>query len=275
MGGGKWVGAVTADSGPLTPEAVAAHSTAKWIGAQMHCLDAVDSTNTRVRELGLNGAPDGTVVFAEEQSSGRGRLGRTWVSPRGRNVYASILLRSDLPADQLSQISLTAGLAACEAVGQWCDARLKWPNDVLVGGRKVVGILAELESRSTERFVVLGIGVNVNLQLSDLPPDLRDKAGSIAIAMGELISRSEVAGTLLSRIEARYDELRGVGFGRIAEEWGRRAEFVGKQIRVAEPGGIVEGEVVGLASDGALCLKRKDGQKHKVLAGDVTVLDGY
>ena len=136
----------------LTAESIAAHSTARWMGSRIDCLDSVDSTNTRARELGLAGAPDGTVVTAEEQSRGRGRLGRAWVSPAGRNVYMSILLRTDLPPESISQISLAAGLAACETVQEWSAATLKWPNDVLVGGRKVVGILAELESRAERSF---------------------------------------------------------------------------------------------------------------------------
>ena len=260
---------------PLRPEAIRAHSTASWIGARIECLDTVDSTNSWVRQLGLQGATDGTVVFAEEQTGGRGRLGRSWVSPRGKNLYVSVLLRSELPPESLSQISLTAGLAACEAVDEWCHATLKWPNDVLVGGRKVVGILCELESRSEDRFVVLGIGINVNMLLEDLPAELQEKATSLAVALGAEVDRARVAGRLLSLLESRYDELRTYGFAAIAAEWTRRSESVGKRIRVDEPGGIVEGIVLGLAPDGALCLKRLDGGEHRVMVGDVTVLNGY
>jgi BirA family biotin operon repressor/biotin-[acetyl-CoA-carboxylase] ligase len=262
-------------NGPLTAEAIRAHSDARWIGARIDCLDTVDSTNSWTRQLGLQGAADGTVVLAEEQTGGRGRMGRTWVSPRGRNLYASVLLRADLPPESLSQISLTAGLAACEAVDEWRIATLKWPNDVLVDGRKVVGILSELESRGSERFVVLGVGINVNMRLVDFPADLRNKAGSIAAALGADVDRARVAGRLLSHLERRYDELRIRGFAAIASEWTRRSGFTGRRIRVEEPGGVVEGEVVGLAPDGALCLKREDGSEHRVIAGDVTVLDGY
>ncbi len=260
---------------PLHPAAIRAHSTARWCGARIDCLDTVDSTNTRARDLGLAGAADGTVVVAEEQSGGRGRMGRTWISPRGRNLYLSVLLRTDLPPQAISQISLCAGLAACETIGEWCDAVLKWPNDVLVGGRKVVGILAELESRVAHHFVVVGIGVNVNMRLEDLPDELRDKAGSLAIAVAAEVDRARVAGRLLSHLESRYDELRMNGFAAIAEEWTRRSGSVGRRIRVEEPGGVVEGEVLGLAPDGALCLKRLDGSEHRVIVGDVTVLDGY
>jgi len=245
------------------------------MGLHLECLDSVDSTNSHARRLGLEGVRDGAVVLAETQDSGRGRLGRNWVSPRGRNIYMSVVLRSELPPESMSQISLMAGLAASETVDEWAESRLKWPNDVLVGQRKVVGILAELEMRADTRFVVLGIGVNVNMELADLPPDLIDKAGSIAMAVGAPVDRARVAGRLLSNLEKRYEELRNRGFDGIAEQWSLRSGFVGRQIQVAEPGGSVSGEVIGLAPDGALCLKRSDGREHRVIAGDVTVIDGY
>lgn len=262
-------------NGALTADAVRAHSGARWIGSRIDCLERVDSTNTRVRELGVAGAPDGTVVIAEEQTGGRGRLGRAWVSPPGRNLYLSILLRTDLVGDGYSQLSLTAGLAASETVREWCPATPKWPNDVLIDGRKVVGILAELETRGGAHFVVLGLGINVNMQRSDLPPDLHHKATSIAMATGESVDRARVAGRLLHNFETRYEQLRREGFGEIASEWSKRSGFVGRRIKVEEPGGVVEGEVLGLAPDGALCLKRLDGSEYRVIAGDVTVVDGY
>ncbi len=262
-------------SGALTAESIRAHSGARWIGARIDCLDRVDSTNTRVRQLGVEGAADGTVVIAEEQTGGRGRLGRSWVSPRGRNLYLSVLLRTELVGDGYSQLSLTAGLAASETVHEWCPATPKWPNDVLIEGRKVVGILAELETRGGGHFVVLGLGINVNMRQSDLPADLHHKATSIAMATGAEVDRARVAGRLLHNLEARYEQLRRDGFGEIAAEWTRRSGFVGRRIRVEEPGGVIEGEVLGLAPDGALCLKRLDGREHRVIAGDVTVVDGY
>ncbi len=259
----------------LAAEAIRAHSEARWIGSRIDCLERVESTNTHVRDLGVQGAPDGTVVFAEEQTGGRGRMGRSWVSPPGRNLYMSVLLRTELQGDGFSQLSLTAGLAASETVREWCPAMPKWPNDVLIEGRKVVGILAELEASGREHFVVLGLGVNVNMQHSDLPPDLHDKATSIAMATGGEVDRARVAGRLLHHLERRYEQLRRDGFRDIADEWTQRSGFLGRKIRVAEPGGVVEGEVLGLAADGALCLRRSDGMEHRVIAGDVTVVDGY
>lgn len=259
----------------LSAPAIRAHSGATWIGGRIDCLDTVDSTNSYLRRLAVQGAIDGVVAVAEEQTGGRGRLGRTWVSPPGRNLYLSVLLRCDMPPEAMGQVSLTAGLAACETVDEWCAGTLKWPNDVLVDGRKVVGILCEAEVRGGERQVVIGVGINVNMRLDEFPVDLRDKAGSLAHASGGEIDRNLVAGRLLSHLERRYDELRRRGFAGLAAEWTRRCGFLNRRIRVQEPGGIVEGEVLGLAPDGALCLKRSDGGEYRVLAGDVTVLNGY
>ncbi len=259
----------------LAAEAIRAHSSARWIGSRIDCLGRVDSTNTRARELGLDGAPDGTVVIAEEQTGGRGRLGRSWVSPPGRNLYISVLLRTDMSGGDFCRLSLTAGLAASETVREWCPAIPKWPNDVLIDGRKVVGILAELESRGGQQFVVLGLGINVNMQHAEIPPDLRHKATSMAMATGAEVDRARVAGRLLCNLETRYEQLRRGEFSLIASEWNDRSGFVGKHIEVEEPGGVVAGEVLGLAPDGALCLKRLDGSEHRVIAGDVTVVDGY
>jgi len=259
----------------LTAATVRAHSQARWIGAEMHCLDRVDSTNTRARELGLQGAADGAVVIAEEQSGGRGRRGRSWVSPRGRNLYMSVVLRSELPPESIAQLSLVAGVACAEGLEEWCAPRLKWPNDVLVGGRKVVGILAELEARGSAPFVVLGIGVNVNMTLEDLPPELHEKAGSLRMATGREVERACVAGRLLTHLERRYEALRSDGFDAVARRWNELAGFLGRHIRVEEPGGTFAGEVLGLDQSGALRLRLAGGEEHRVLAGDVTVLDGY
>lgn len=259
----------------LSAAAIRAHADVRWLGGRIECLDSVDSTNTHLRQLAAEGAGDGTVVLAEEQTGGRGRLGRTWVSPRGRNVYLSALLRGGVPVDRIPQISLCAGLAACETVEEWCAATLKWPNDVLAGGRKVVGILCEAQVLDAAPAVIVGVGINVNMRVEEFPAELRDKAGSLAHACGGEIDRCRVAGRLLSHLERRYDELRQVGFAAIAAEWTRRCGFLNRSIRVEEPGDIVEGEVLGLAADGALRLRRRDGSEYRVLAGDVTVLDGY
>ena len=261
---------------PLSAAAIRGHLGTSWLGREIVCRDEVDSTNTLARDLGRGGATHGTVVIAEAQNAGRGRLGRGWVSPPGRNLYLSVVLRPVVAPEEVSQLTLVAGVATCEAVREWCpDARIKWPNDVLVGGRKVVGILCEMEVGDAGPMVIAGIGVNLNAALEDFPEELRDKAGSLAIALGKRIDRARFTARLLDRLEQRLDRFAGRGFADVASAWETLSGMVGESVRVQQPGGIVEGRVLGLDADGALRLAAPSGVEHRVVAGDVTVVGGY
>jgi BirA family biotin operon repressor/biotin-[acetyl-CoA-carboxylase] ligase len=259
----------------LTATAIEPHLRTRWLGRTLHCFAELDSTNTTVRELAGQGAPHGTVVIADAQRLGRGRLGRAWASPPATNLYLSALLRCELPMERLSQISLLAGVAACETVREWCAAEIKWPNDVLAGGRKVAGILAEMDGAGAQRVIILGIGVNLNAALEDFPAELRDKAGSLRLASGAAVDRGRFAGRLLSNLEVRYEQWHRDGFAPIAATWRELAPLIGRHIRVQEPGQVVEGTVIDIAGDGALRVRLADGREHRVVAGDVTVMGGY
>ena len=259
----------------LSAESIAPHLQTRWLGRSLQCFPTLDSTNTTARELAATDAADGTVVIADAQRRGRGRLGRSWESPPGSNLYLSALLRCALPIDRLSQISLLAGVAVCETVREWCPADIKWPNDVLAAGRKVAGILAELDGVGARRAIILGIGVNLNTGLDDFPPELRDKAGSLRVAGGTEVDRARFTGRLLNNLEVRYEQWRHDGFAPIAAAWRGLAPLIGRFIRVQELGAVVEGTVIDIADDGALRVRLADGREHRVVAGDVTVLDGY
>jgi BirA family biotin operon repressor/biotin-[acetyl-CoA-carboxylase] ligase len=167
-------------------------------------------------------------------------------------------------------------VAACETIREWCPAAaIKWPNDVLLEGRKTAGILSELEQAGGQRAVVLGIGVNLNSARGDFPDELRDKATSLQLAGGVDVDRARFAGRLLTVVERCYELWRREGFAPIAGRWRALAPLVGRRIYVAEPSGTVEGEVLALDDDGALRLRRDDGTEHRVVAGDVTVIGGY
>lgn len=259
----------------LTADQIRRHLDATWLGRELLCHEQVDSTNLLARELARSGAEHGTVVSAESQTRGRGRLGRSWVSPPNKNLYLSVILRAELPPDRLPQIGLIAGVAACDTVREWQKATLKWPNDVLVGGRKVCGILAETEGSGGRQAVILGIGVNVNAAADDFPEELRDKAGSLLLAGGRPVDRAQVAGRLLSHLETWYEIWVQRGFAPIAAAWRERSGLIGQMIHVAEPGKDVAGQVVGLDDDGSLRIRLPSGEEHRVIAGDVTVIDGY
>jgi BirA family biotin operon repressor/biotin-[acetyl-CoA-carboxylase] ligase len=263
------------DQFPLSSATITTLLTTVRFGRSLHCFEEVDSTNTVARDLARQGAAEGTVVIAEGQTRGRGRLGRSWVSPPGRNLYLSIVVRPDLPDALLPGLSIVAGVAACEAVREWWQATIKWPNDVLVDGRKVAGLLIEAEGEGAGRFLILGIGVNLNAGAEDFPPELRDKAGSIRMATGAFVDRARFTARLLEHLERRYDQIRTEGLASIRAAWEELSDMIGREIRVDEPGGRVTGIVLGLDDDGALRLRLASGAEHRVVAGDVTVADGY
>lgn len=267
---------ITAADAPLDIEALRQARAATRIGHTIHYFATIGSTSDHARELGIAGAGEGVVVIAEAQTGGRGRLGRRWESPPHRNLYTSILLRPSIEPDDAPQIGLVAGLATAEAVGQWTAAQIKWPNDVLIAGRKTAGILTELHTVSGEPpFVVVGIGVNLNIAIDEFPEELRDKATSLSAATGRLIDRVAFADALFTRLEERYGQFCTAGFAPIRQCWDELSCLTGRRVRIAGAGPTREGEVIGMGDDGTLRLISEDGGEMRVVAGDVTVLDGY
>jgi len=265
------------DALPLDIDALRRLRRETRFGRDIRYFDSLASTNTTARELALAGTPEGVVVIAEAQTRGRGRLGRSWVSPPYRNLYLSVLLRPPLPPAAAPQIALVAGLSAARAIAAFgATAQVKWPNDVLVDGRKVAGILTEMESDGDRiAAVILGIGINVNLALDEFPEELRDKAGSVAAALGHSVARHELADRLLSALERDYDLFCMQGFAALRDDWNRLSCLSGRSVEIADGTRRVAGAVIGLDADGSLLLRAADGTQVSVLAGDVTVLDGY
>jgi len=252
----------------------------RFLGKPLHFFDTIDSTNTYAGRLAREGASEGTVVIADSQSGGKGRLGRNWISPPGVNLYLSAILRPPVPAVTVPQLNLLAAVAVADTIVQVCDLTpaIKWPNDVLVGGKKVCGILAEMQTETgTLRAVVLGIGVNLNAPLSAFPEELREKASSLFLAGGRLVDRSAFTAALLTHLEKLYVLWLEGGFSALRPAWEQYAAWMlGQQIAVAAPDGTVAGTVLGLDSDGALLLREGDnGTPRRLLAGDVTVVGGY
>jgi len=237
----------------------------------------VDSTQRVARELARAGAGEGTVVVAEAQSVGRGRLGRTWHSPPGANLYCSIVLRPALPPARVPELALVVGLAVARAVESLgLPARLKWPNDVLLDGRKVAGILTEMDGELERvHVVIVGIGVNVNAACDDFPPYLRDKATSLAVAAGARVDRIGFAARMLMEMETCLARHRDGGFAALRADWETRSALAGRRVTVAAPDGSISGEVAGLDDDGALRLVDYTGRVRRVVAGEVSVPDGY
>jgi len=252
----------------------------RFLGRPLHFFATIDSTNTYAAGLARAGACEGTVVIADSQSGGKGRLGRSWISPPGVNLYLSAILRPSVPAATVPQLNLLAAVAVADTVARDCGLTpaIKWPNDVLVGGKKVCGILAEMQTEAgAVRAVVLGIGVNLNAPLGAFPEELRDKASSLFLTGGRLVDRPAFAAALLTHLEKLYVLWLEQGFPALRPAWEHYAAWmIGTPITVAAPEGTVTGTVLGLDSDGALLLQEGGGgTPRRLLAGDVTVVGGY
>lgn len=247
----------------------------RLVGREIRYLAETDSTNRQAYALGEAGAGEGLVVIADRQTAGKGRMGRTWASPPGVNLYLSILLRPPLPPQAAPQLTFVSTLAVSRAIRavSGLEPTHKWPNDVLIDGRKVAGLLNEMSAETDRlRFVVLGIGVNLNMTADQFPAELRMPATSLLLAGGEPVSRAHFARTLLQQLDALYAEYLLRGPAPIMAAWEARCDLVGRRVEIDESGsGKVCGTVAGIDRDGALLLTLADGSTERVLAGDVRV----
>ena len=246
-------------------------------GWRLHFFDTVDSTNLVALELAQKGAPEGTIVVADCQTGGRGRLLRTWQSPPGCNLYASLLLRPGIDPADAPQLTLMAGVAAAETLSAFCPAGvgLKWPNDVQIRGRKVCGILTELRmTGGAVAAVVVGIGVNVNISRADFDPAYREAATSLREETGREHSREEVALRLCESFEKWYETFRCGGFAPVREGWLARSEMPGRRVRVIFGDKAQEGRFAGIDHDGALLIADDLGAVRRVMAGDAEIMKG-
>lgn len=258
----------------LTPAELSAGLHVARIGTSLVCMGETDSTNTLAYRLAEEGAAEGTVVIADTQSRGKGRLGRQWESPAGVNLYCSIILRPPIMPLHAPQLTFLSAVAVAEAIERSAGLApvIKWPNDVLVNGFKVAGMLNEM-SAETERveFLVLGIGVNINMQRDQFPADLRHPASSLAIEAGREVRRLSFARALLESLDAHYARYLAEGYGPLRQAWLDRSAVMGRRVRVSGQQGDTRGTVEGIDEIGALLLRTADGTLERVLAGDVTI----
>lgn len=243
----------------------------KWLGSSLHCLAEIDSTNARARQLAEEGAADGTVIIADRQSAGRGRLGRRWESPSAVNLYCSILLRPQIPVQQAPQMTFLSAVAVAETLQELyaLSARVKWPNDILVGGKKIAGLLNEMNAETEQiHFVILGIGINLNMTTEQFPEQLNYPATSVFLERDEKIDRVAFVRAFLQRLDGYYGEFLAEGFVPIRRRWEALCDLMNARVQVEH----WQGTVVGLDSDGALRLQLDDGRVERILAGDVRPL---
>ncbi len=247
----------------------------KYIGRTLHALGEVDSTNTYAARLAAEDAPEGTVVVAESQTRGRGRLGRRWVSPPGMNIYASIVLRPGFAPARAPMITLVASVALVRAVrGLYgLPAEIKWPNDMLISGKKSAGILTEMSADpDMVRHIVLGVGVDVNMPKTAFPEEIRDVSSSIMLELGRKVNRAELLRRFLEELELSYTAFKDGKRSELIDDWRSLTGMLGKKVRVSLPSGDMEGIAADLNEDGFLLVKKKDGALVTVTSGDVVIL---
>ncbi|CAH1218328.1 Bifunctional ligase/repressor BirA [Paenibacillus plantiphilus] len=236
-------------------------------------LDTVDSTQNVAQRLAEEGAPEGTLIIADHQTSGRGRHGRSWVSPAGKGVWMSLVLRPGIPLQFAPQLTLLAAVALCRALKSVTSLEIgiKWPNDLLIGGKKISGILLESTAEDERlRYVIAGIGVSVNLERGDYPPELLDVATSLLIESGGQIERSDVVAAFIREFEHLYALYQQEGFGPIRTLWEALSVTLHKLTRLYSPAGEFEGTPIGLDERGALLVKKSDGSIVPVFSAEMS-----
>jgi BirA family biotin operon repressor/biotin-[acetyl-CoA-carboxylase] ligase len=261
---------------PRPPAAIhdARKRTAAAIAPVFEYHDSIDSTNRRAKELAAAGCPAGSLVVAETQTAGRGRRGRAWHSPAGAGIYASVVLRPALAPEHAPLLTLAASVAVAETLRTRAEAPavIKWPNDVLIGLRKIAGILTEMVAEPERMdFAVVGLGINVNLIAGDLPVELRPIATSLRIETGRTFRRAELLDACLRRLGDLCAEIEAGRFDAVLAPWRALSNFIGRRVRVETLRETLTGLATDVGPDGSLILQTADGVCHSILSGDVKV----
>jgi len=250
-------------------------SSSMKIGHKLFFFDSVASTNTIAMDLASQGCSEGTLVIADAQTAGKGRLGRSWVSPPGKNLYMSIVLRPRISPREATTLTLLSAVACVSAIRKTSNIpiSIKWPNDLIVGQRKIGGILTEIRA-DIDRIsqAVVGIGINVNIDKKDMPEEIREIATSLFAETNDSISRTELAAVVIREFDMWYRLLLAEGKKVILDEWRQMSSTIGRPVRVVTGDRTFEGVADGIDDEGLLIVKLADGSYRKISAGDVTMV---
>lgn len=264
-------------SDSIKAEAVECFLKTKWAGRSLHYLREVNSTNQFIKTLAEEGAPEGTLVTADIQTQGKGRIGRIWTTAPNANIAMSLLLRPGTAPDRISMVTLVMGLAVAKACRKLYDlpAGIKWPNDVVVNGKKLCGILTEMQVEGTAvKYVVIGTGINVNTR--EFPEEIRQTATSLLLELGKENSRAELMAECMNYFEMYYEKyLQTEDLSLLQEEYNELLLNRNRGVRVLEPGNEYAGVALGINKEGELLVEKEDGTKTAVYAGEVSVRGVY
>lgn len=253
----------------LSSQAIKQGLTTEFMGQHVVYYDSIGSTNEVARELAERGAVEGTLIVADEQTAGKGRRGRRWIAPRGTSLLASLILYPPLETSQIARLTMSSSLAAAHAIEEVTSlsVHFKWPNDILLGGKKAGGILVEaVHIGEALEHAVVGIGLNANLDITEIP-EIADTATSISMELGGSVSRLELLQALLRHMESEYRLL--VAGESPHDRWRQRLRLLGTQVQVATPWGDESGRAETVDANGALILRRDDGTTARITVGDV------
>lgn len=262
----------------LTFEEIKPYLKTKYIGKNIKYYNTIDSTNTKAKELGRLGEDEGTCIISEEQTGGRGRLGRIWVSPKFKGIWMSIILMPDIEPIEASKVTQIGAASVCRAIKELgVDAKIKWPNDIVLNNKKICGILTEMSGEINKiNYIVMGIGINVNIEEDEFQEDLKDIATSIKIATGLTIKRKELIAEILNNFEVLYDEF--IKSGTIKESikvCRENSALIGKQVKIIKRENKVFAKAVGIGESGELIVEYSDGKVEKIVSGEVSVRGMY
>jgi len=261
---------------PLSPDEIQRGLATQRLGRRVHYFGEMDSTNVYAHQLAEEGAAEGEIVIAEGQTLGKGRLGRKWVSPPYLNLYLSVIVRPKLPPAHASQITLMSAVALAETVQSFIafPPDIKWPNDIMVRGKKLAGILTESSCEGDRiRFMVLGIGVNLNFPPELMPETIQDRATSIMMVTRRPVDRGAFTCRLIQNLDRCYGDLEDRGFSLMARRWESFFSLRGKRVRVEMTDEKILGKALGIDTDGALLLEDDQGAVRRIVAGDVIPAD--
>lgn len=258
----------------LTGEEIYSLLNTEYIGRNIIHFDTIDSTNVKAKQLAQAGAENGTIVISEGQTAGRGRLGRQWTSPKSKGIWLSVILKPDLEPINVANITLLGAAAVFKALSEFgIRAQIKWPNDIILNGKKLCGILTEMSCElNMINYIVMGIGINVNIQKKDFPEELLDTATSVLVEKGEILDRKKLTAALLNNFELLYNKF--IKYGDIQSSiklCKENSSVLGKKIKIIDKGNIRTAKAIDIKDNGVLIVEYDDGTMDEILSGEISV----